>query len=172
MRTPSLVLSCLFALSVLGGCETLLETTSPVEIRAASTTERSDWRASGYHLGGLDTWVSPDATVTASGIVRARRSIDDLGEPTVILQFDQASSIRMDELTTRRASRPIAIILDGRVIAAPVVTTSVEETLVIHFGRAPDAASNADRLVDAISSRSNDDKAKTIAVQPADQNAD
>ena len=158
MRTTLIGTVCLLALAVIGGCRTVDNSSSPVEIRAADNREHADWQRLDFHVGGLDTWVSPDVTVAREDIVSARRSVDDFGQPIVILQFDQKASKKMDELSIRRMSRPVAILVDGEIIAAPILLKPVSETLVVNFGKASDARASADRLADAVNDR--DDKKK------------
>ena len=153
MRTTLIGTVCLFALAVIVGCRTVDNASSPVEIRAADNREHSDWQRLDYHVGGLDTWVSPDATVVRDDIVSARRSVDDFGQPIVILQFDQKASKKMDELSIRRMSQPIAILVDGEIIAAPILIKPVSETLVVNFGKTSNARTSADRLADAVNDR-------------------
>ena len=172
MHKSIIGLTSLFALWILGGCVTAIETTSPVEIRAANSTERAHWQRTDFHVGGLDTWIAPEPTVVRDDIVHARRSVDDFGHPTVILQFDQAASRKMDELTTRRASRPLAIILDGRVVAAPLVTTPISETLVVNFGKDPEGSTTADKLVNAIGHHAESGGSNRVTAESTDVESD
>ena len=150
MRIPMTGAVCLFVLAVLGGCRTVDNPSSPVEIRKAQNRAHPEWQKLDFHVGGLATWVAPDAVVIREEIVTARRSVDDFGAPTVILQFDQAGSMKMEAVSTDRSSRPVAILVDGEIIAAPILTRPVTETLVIDFGSEPGGRISADRLVDAI----------------------
>jgi preprotein translocase subunit SecD len=171
MRTTLIGTVCLLVLAVIGGCRTVDNSSSPVEIRAADKREHSDWTKLHFHVGGLATWVAPDATVVRDDIVSAKRSVDDFGQPIVILQFDQDASKKMDELSTRRMSQPVAILVDGEIIAAPILLKPVSETLVVNFGKSSDAQSSADRLADAVGDRTKD-KTKDKKDSSADSTGD
>ena len=164
--------ACLFCLVLLVGCNQTIKTDSSVEIRAANTREHSGWERVDFQVGGLDAWVAPDATVACSDILSARRSDDGFGHPTVILRFDQDASSRMDELSVARMSHPIVIVLDGRVIAAPIIMERISDTLVVNFGKTPGARATADRLVDAVGDESKNNDSEKIATRPSDESTD
>lgn len=149
MRMPVLGTACLVAIATLAGCRTVDHPKSPVEIRAADNRAHGDWQKLDFHVGGLATWVAPDPVVVREEILTARRSQDDFGRPTVILQFDQNASTRMETISINRSSRPVAVLVDGEIIAAPILTTPVQETLVVTFGKDTGGATDADRLVEA-----------------------
>ena len=130
---------------------------SAVELRAASNSSKNDWQRLDYHVGGLDTWVAPEPTIVLDEIVSARRSIDDFGRPTVILTFTEEARKKMTRLSVDRTSRPVALLVDGRIIAAPVLMQKVSETLTISFGTRKNAAIEATELTDRINKRSTSD---------------
>lgn len=123
------------AACLLTGCTTVHNANAPVEIRAASTSQHSDWQKLDFYVGGLSTWVAPKPTVVCSEISSAKESLDGFGHPTVVLIFDSEGARKMAELFKQRSSRPVAIVLDGKIIAAPVIMKPVSETLVVNFGK-------------------------------------
>ena len=135
-------------------CTTVDSHRSPVELRAASNSSKGDWQRLDYHVGGLDTWVAPEPTIVLDDIVSARRSIDDFGRPTVILTFTQEASEKMTRLSIDRASRPVAVLVDGKIIAAPVLMQEMGDTLTIGFGTRRNAAIEATDLTDRINEHS------------------
>ena len=135
-------------------CTTVDEYQSPVELRAASNSKKSDWQRLDYHVGGLDTWVAPQPTIVLDEIVSARRSLDDFGRPSVILTFTEAAQKKMSRLSTDRSSRPVAVLVDGKIIAAPVLMKEMGNTLTIGFGTRKNAAIEATELTDRINKRS------------------
>lgn len=164
--------ACLLCLVLLVGCNQTIKTDSSVEIRAANTREHSSWERVDFQVGGLDTWVAPEATVACSDILSARRSDDGFGHPTVILRFDQDASSRMDELSVSRMSHPVVIVLDGRIIAAPIIMERISDTLVVNFGKTPGARATADRLVDAVTEKSKKTDSEQVATRPSDESTD
>ena len=136
-------------------CTTMVDThQSPVELRAASNSSRNDWKRLDYHVGGLDTWVAPEPTIVLDDIVSARRSIDDFGRPTVILTFTRQGEEKMVRLSIDRASRPVAVLVDGKIVAAPVLMQEMGGTLTICFGTRKNAVIEADGLADQINKNS------------------
>lgn len=132
----TLVGLCVLGIScALTGCTTVHNTTSPVEIRAAATSQHEGWQKLDFYVGGLNTWVSPDSTIVCSEITEAKESFDGFGHPTVVLVFDSEGARKMAKLSKDRSSRPVAILLDGSIIAAPVLMKPVSETLVVNFGK-------------------------------------
>ena len=118
----------------LGGCTTVKEHHSPVEIRPAANREFKGWQRTDFHVGGLDTWVAPRATVDLEEIEFAVASTTPHGEHVVLMEFTPEGAERMRSLSNRRMSRPVVVLLDGRVIAAPVLMKPVEGSLVVNFG--------------------------------------
>ncbi|MFP4481545.1 MAG: protein translocase subunit SecD [Thermovirgaceae bacterium] len=59
--------------------------------------------------------------VTGKSLEDAKTNFDNLGRPVVTLEFDNEGSRQFDEATAGNVGRQIAIVLDGKVISAPVV---------------------------------------------------
>ena len=150
-------LGVLAATSLVGGCTSVPNSTSPVEIRAASTSPHSGWEKRDFYVGGLHTWVAPEPTVVRSEIASADQSVDGLGHPTVVLVFDSEGAEKMTKLSNRRMSRPVAIVLDGKIIAATVIMKPVSETLVVNFGKQQDGRSLAAELAQRVNEQGGDD---------------
>ena len=134
----------------LSGCTSVQNAKSAVEIRAASTSKHSDWQKLDFYVGGLHTWVAPKPTVVCSEIISARQSVDGFGHPTVVLIFDSKGAKKMAELSKQRSSRPVAVVLDGTIIAAPVIMKPVSETLVVNFGKRRGGPELAGELADTV----------------------
>ena len=158
LSTPRLLLRSLtlIMLTACVSCTTTVDThRSSVELRAASNSSREDWKRLDYHVGGLDTWVAPEPTIVLEEIVSARRSIDDFGRPTVILTFTDEAAGKMTRLSVDRASRPVAVLVDGTIIAAPVLMQEVEDTLTVCFGTRRNAGIEANEFADRINKHAN-----------------
>ncbi len=59
--------------------------------------------------------------VTGKSLEDAKTGFDNLGRPVVTLEFDKEGARQFDEATAANVGRQIAIVLDGKVISAPVV---------------------------------------------------
>ncbi len=73
-------------------------------------------------------WVktSRRATVEGADLVDAQPAFDgQTGEPVVTFRFNQQGALRFARLTQANVGKPFAIILDGKVISAPVIQTPI-----------------------------------------------
>ena len=156
---PQLAIPALLAF-LLSACTTVKEHSSPVELRPAANAAFKNWERTDYHVGGLDTWVAPDATIVSDEITTASRATDAFGDHTVTLKITSKGAEKINALSTRRMSRPVAVLLDGRVIAAPVLMNPVKNTLVINFGSTANGAEEARALERAVNTQSDE---KTVA---------
>jgi len=106
---------------------------SPVEIRAASTSAVSGWQQMSSP-GGEPLWVAPEARLTSADIARAEaRTLAD-GGPAVALVLSDSGTKKMTELSAAQADKPIALIVDGQVIWAPVVRGAIGKEAVLTGG--------------------------------------
>ncbi len=73
-------------------------------------------------------WVktSRRATVEGADLVDAQPSFDgQTGEPVVTFRFNQKGALKFARLTQANVGKPFAIILDGKVVSAPVIQTPI-----------------------------------------------
>jgi preprotein translocase subunit SecD len=111
----------------------ILNGQAPVEIRAAASSAVSGW-AQMTSPGGDPLWVAPDIRLTSADIERAEaRQLAD-GGPAVAIILTTEGARKMAALTTAQMNRPIALLLDGQVIWAPVVRSTVEKEAVLTGG--------------------------------------
>jgi preprotein translocase subunit SecD len=68
-----------------------------------------------------DIYLLGSTYVTGKSLEDAKTSFDNLGRPVVTLEFDKEGARQFDEATATNIGRQIAIVLDGKVISAPVV---------------------------------------------------
>ena len=159
--TLCLLFSQVFAILVFTGCMTAKEHSSPVELRPAANSSTNDWQRMDFHVGGLDTWVAPDAVVTRDDILFATEEKNAYGEHTVTLEFTSHGAASMHTLSDQRMSRPVAVLLDGKIIAAPVLMMPVENRLTINFGSSKKGAKKAKALEDAVNEAHDSNSTKT-----------
>ena len=77
---------------------------------------------------GVKYWVktSRRATVEGADLVDAQPSFDgQTGEPVVTFRFNQKGALKFARLTQANVGKPFAIILDGKVVSAPVIQTPI-----------------------------------------------
>jgi preprotein translocase subunit SecD len=102
----------------------ILNGQTPVEIRAASATAVSGWQQMSSP-GGAELWVAPNVQLTSADIARAEARTDPDAGPSVVLLLTDEGAKKMSELSATQANKPIALLLDGQVIWAPIVRGSI-----------------------------------------------
>jgi preprotein translocase subunit SecD len=94
-------------------------------IRAASITPVEGWQQMQVERcqgSRCSVWVSPVAAVTASDIEKAQPDHSSAeGQTRIAVLFTDAGAKKMADLTTAQLHKYMAMILDGRVIWAPLV---------------------------------------------------
>ncbi|ACD83990.1 protein translocase subunit SecDF [Candidatus Methylacidiphilum infernorum] len=65
---------------------------------------------------------------------RAFRGFDEVGRPTVVIEFNEAGAKRFGEITSNNIGKRLAIVLDGEVKSAPVIQTAIFKNAVISGG--------------------------------------
>ncbi|HAG23102.1 MAG TPA: protein translocase subunit SecD, partial [Synergistaceae bacterium] len=68
-----------------------------------------------------DIYLLGKTYVTGKSLKDAKTSFDNLGRPVVTIEFDAEGAEKFDQATASNIGRQIAIVLDGKVISAPVV---------------------------------------------------
>ncbi|CAI9084797.1 protein translocase subunit SecDF [Candidatus Methylacidiphilum fumarolicum] len=67
-------------------------------------------------------------------VKRAFRGFDEVGRPTVVIEFNEAGAKRFGEITSNNIGKRLAIVLDGEVKSAPVIQTAIFKSAVISGG--------------------------------------
>ena len=78
--------------------------------------------------GGRPSMVLVRKRVMVSGenLTQAQQGADGrTGEPVVVFRFDSVGAKRFGEVTAKNVGRPFAIVLDGKVISAPVIREAI-----------------------------------------------
>jgi preprotein translocase subunit SecD len=106
---------------------------SVVEIRAAASTAVAGWQQMATP-GGNPLWVAPNISLTSADIARAEaRTLTD-GGPAVAIVLTDNGAAKMAQLSASQTNKPIALLLDGKVIWAPVVRGAIEKEAVLTGG--------------------------------------
>ena len=101
------------------------------------------------HTGGL-IYLHPEIVLNNDDIAQSWVSHDGPGRFSVSVQFLQSGAERMRQATTAHLGRPMAILLDGKVVMTPVVRSPITDSAMItgNFTRA-----EAERIADGIIKR-------------------
>jgi preprotein translocase subunit SecD len=119
---------------------------SPVEIRAASTSVVTGWLQMSSPAGD-PLWVAPDVRLTSADFARAEaRTLAD-GGPAVALVLNESGTKKMADLSAAQPNKPIALIVDGKVIWAPVVRGAIGKEALLTGGPGGLTKAQIDRLL-------------------------
>lgn len=135
----------IFALIVVFLAGVFLQAQGGVEIRAASSTAVAGWQRV-TAADGEAIWVSPVASLTsadfAPNVSHTRRD----GRDAVGVEFTEEGARKMRALSAAQTNQRIAMLLDGKVMWAPVVRDTIDREAQL-TGLSPD---QAQRLVAAL----------------------
>jgi preprotein translocase subunit SecD len=106
-------------------------------------------RAAGEPALGPDEFALPDPALAGTMLVlsraavlgpisikEARAIVSSEGKPSLVLAFDGRNALELRELTRRNVGRPVAIVLDGGVLSAPIVREELPPMVQLTFGPA------------------------------------
>jgi SecD-like export protein len=121
------------------------------EVRLAEENPTPGFRAAGISGAGRQIYIYSEPVVANSDIVQARVVQGDSASVFgVSLTFNAEGAAKMLRATQSHIGRPLAILVDGEVVAAPVVRAPVTTAAIIsgNFARA-----EAERIVGGILGR-------------------
>ena len=124
----------------------ILNGQTPVEIRAASSTAVSGWQQMASP-GGSPLWVAPTVQLTSADIARAEARTDADAGPSVAILLTDEGARKMSALSATQADKPIALLLDGQVIWAPIVRGSIGKEVRLTGGKGGLTQAQIDRLL-------------------------
>ena len=119
---------------------------SPVEIRAASSSAVAGWQQT-VSPGGDPLWVAPTTRLTSADIARAEARTLANGQAAVAIVLTDDGAKKMAELSAAQPDKPIALLLDGKVIWAPIVRGSIGKEAVLTGGPGGLTKTQIDRLI-------------------------
>ena len=119
IRLSAMVLGMAFLLVLVSA--SAIHAQSQFSIRAASAEPVEGWQRMQVEHTNRLIWVSPIEAVTASDIAKAQPDTSSTGQARVAVIFTDAGAKHFADLTTAQLHKQIAMILDGKVIWAPIV---------------------------------------------------
>ena len=102
-----------------------------LEIRAADVVEREHWKETNRVVGGSPVWMAPKASIDQHMIREARVTFDRTGHPIVLVTLDSRGKAVMSLLCTQQESRPVAVLVDGKVVEVPILIGRLAGEFVI-----------------------------------------
>jgi len=106
---------------------------SSVEIHAASSSAVAGWAQMAGPSGDA-LWVAPEVRLTSADIERAEASTSADAGPGINVVLTDLGAKKMAELSSAQSNKPIALILDGQVIWAPIVRGSIGKQIRLSGG--------------------------------------
>jgi len=106
----------------------------PLEIRAASAVETAGWRHMRTPGDRASVWVSPTSQLSSADIARAEVRTLANGDPAVAVVFTDDGARKIAALSDAQMSKPIAILLDGRLVWAPIVRSTIGKEALLSGG--------------------------------------
>jgi preprotein translocase subunit SecD len=95
-------------------------------------------------------YLHPDAVVNNDDIAISWVAADGDGRPAIHVEFLASGAEKMRRSTARHIDRPIAVLIDGRVVMAPTVRSPISGSAIISGNFTP---TEAERIAEGISAR-------------------
>lgn len=77
-------------------------------------------------------FLAADAEFTNSDFASVKAILDPRGEPGLELILTEAAALRMEQLTGEWIGKPLAILINGEVVLAPVVQAVLGERMIVN----------------------------------------
>jgi TonB family protein len=104
---------------------------APLEIRLAEWTPAAGFTAATVDGTKQAIYLEASALVTAQDVSNARVVDAEGGRFYVEVTFREAASARMAQATSAHLGKPVAIVIDGRVVSAPVVRSPIGRSAML-----------------------------------------
>ena len=102
-----------------------------LEIRAADVVEHSKWTKTSSVVGGSPVWMAPKAMIDQTMVKKARAARDVEGNAVVLVTLNNHGRALMERLCTEQESRPVAVLVEGKVVATPVLLSKLASEFVV-----------------------------------------
>src|SRR5688500_5459632 len=145
MKFRTHVICALIAVFLAG---VFLQAQAGIELRAASSTAVTGWQRVTAN-DGQALWVAPAASLTRADRAPSVSHTMRDGRDAVGVVFTAEGARKMRALSAAQANQRIALLLDGKVMWAPVVPSTIDSEALL-TGLTPD---QAQRLVAALQRR-------------------
>jgi len=105
------------------------------DVRLASYQKVEGWeKVPGPGPLNTPVWISPEFALTNRDVVRAYVDRSPDGKPCVGILFNEEGALKQARLTKSHIGELLAIILDGRVISAPMIAAEITGGRAMIFG--------------------------------------
>jgi preprotein translocase subunit SecD len=143
-----------------GGCDGVAaQRTTPPPARVRLAVHRAELEA-GPDLSAVSIPGRSDAVfihgavdLTEADVASASLVPDNEGRPAVLLRLTDDGAARLAELSRAHLGRPVAVFVDGRPVATPVIVSELSREFMITSRSAEWSEDEARRVVDGIGRR-------------------
>ena len=122
------------------------------EVRAAASARVPGWQEL-VTPNGDPIWVSSTPTLTAADVERAETRQSPETGPAVAVRLTDAGARKMEALSSGQVNKPLAIMLDGKVIWAPIVRDPMGKEVLLTGGINGFSPAELDRLLSVFAKR-------------------
>ena len=109
----------------------IMQTEAQFSIRAASAQPVDGWQQMQVEHSDRTIWVAPTAAVVASDIEKAQPELRADGTRVIRVVFTDVGANKIRDLTTAQLKKHVAMVVDGKLIWAPVVQAVVGKESVV-----------------------------------------
>lgn len=132
MFKPTHALSLLMLFLLYPGIRALADDRTPIlEFRLAEDSETPGWQKMELPGSSKPIFVAPDASINGSQIDKVSFYKDPNGKPSIGLTLTDDGAKAMKETTSRNFNKKLAIVLDGKVVSAPTIVTTITKEMQI-----------------------------------------
>lgn len=125
---PRLLLSLLIVLlAFLNGRLQADHTPSTLEFRLATDADSSGWKKMDLRGSSKPIFVSDDVALNGSHIEKVAFCKDKNGDPSVGLALTEDGAKAMEAATSENLGKRLAIVLNGKVVSAPVIQNAISK---------------------------------------------
>lgn len=131
LRLPAMFLAMACALFLM--CSSATQAQAQFSIRAASLEPIDGWQQMKVEhcQSRCFVWVSPIATIVASDIEKARPEVRSNGDKVIAVVFTDSGAQKLRDFTRANMNKFIAMIVDDRLIWAPLVRGEFSKETVL-----------------------------------------
>jgi preprotein translocase subunit SecD len=109
----------------------IMQAEAQFSIRAASARPVEGWQQMQVEHSDRTVWVAPTAAVVASDIEKAQPEVRADGTRVIRVVFTDGGANKIRDLTTAQLKKYVAMVVDGKLIWAPLVQVVVGKESVL-----------------------------------------
>ncbi len=109
----------------------IVQAQTQFSIRAASAEPIEGWQRMQVEHSDRVVWVAPTAAVTASDIEKAQPETTPDGNTRIAVVFTDPGARKIRDLSITQRKKLVALVVDGRVIWAPIVQAEITKESVL-----------------------------------------